>query len=56
MESRSNREYWYRRLVPWKDFEIPMPGPEAIVGFFVVLAVSSALHVFVLWFCSLFRR
>jgi hypothetical protein len=49
------REDWYPRLAPWKNWEIPVPGKEAVVGFFAILAVSLALHLFVLWMCSLFR-
>ena len=49
------RDDWFPRLVPWRDFEIPRPGREAVIGFFAVLAVSLVLHGFVLWLCALFR-
>ena len=47
---------WFPKLVPWKNWEIPKPGAESLVGFGVVMAVSLLLHGFVLWLCSLFRH
>ena len=55
MDERSNKDYWYPKLVSWSNWEIPVPGKEAVVGFFLVLAVSFLLHLFVLWLCSRFR-
>ena len=46
---------WFPKLVNWENFEIPVPGREAVLGFFAVLAVSLILHLGVLWLCSLFR-
>ena len=50
-----DREDWYPRLVSWKNWEIPVPGKEAVIGFLIVLAASLALHLFVIWMCSWFR-
>jgi hypothetical protein len=50
-----NNGDWYPRLVSWKNWEIPRPGTEAIVGFFIVLAVSLGLHLGVIFLCTLFR-
>lgn len=55
MRSKKEAENWYPKLVPWKNWEIPVPSQEAVVGFAAVLGVSLALHLFVLWLCSLFR-
>ncbi len=45
----------YRKLIDHPDWEIPVPGREAVVGFVVVFAVSLLLHVFVIWLSQLFR-
>lgn len=56
MREERNSEVGYCKLVQWRNWEIPRPGREAVVGFFVVLAASLALHGFVLWMCSWFRQ
>jgi len=45
----------YRRLVGWKNWEIPRPGKEAVVGFVCVLAVSLLLHLGLVLLCKLFQ-
>ncbi len=47
---------WFPKLLNWRDVEIPKPSREAVVGFFVVLAVSLILHLSILWLCSLFTK
>ena len=47
---------WYPRLVKWKNWEIPRPGKEAVVGFCIVMAASLGLHFFVVLLCVLFQR
>ena len=41
----------YRKLVDWKNLEVPRPGKEAIVGFAITLAAYLLLHFSVLWLC-----
>jgi len=53
--SEGNEEE-YPKLVHWPNWEVPAPGKEAIIGFFVTLAISLALHGFLLWLSSLFRQ
>jgi len=55
MKQRFDSQDWYPRLVNCRNWEIPVPGPQAVIGFFVVLGVSLMLYFFVLWLCSLFR-
>ena len=45
----------YPKLVHAKNWEIPRPGREAVIGFFAVFGVCLALHGFILWICYLFR-
>lgn len=49
------RDQWYPRLVRWKNWEIPRPGKEAIVGALIVAGVSLTLHMIVLFICRTFR-
>jgi hypothetical protein len=56
MPPKRDERTWFPKLVNWENFEIPVPGREAVVGFFAVLAASLLLHVGVLWVCSLFGR
>lgn len=49
------REDWYPRLVTWKNWEIQTPSQESVVGFFIVLAISLALHGTVLLICRIFK-
>jgi hypothetical protein len=56
MKKERNNEVWYPRLVEWRNWEIPRPGREAVIGFFVVLTVSLGLHGFVLWMCAWLRH
>ena len=49
-------ERWYPKLIRSPNWEVPVPGREAVVGFFVVLAASLLLHLSVVWICSLFRE
>ena len=56
MKTERDNQIWYPRLVDWRNWEIPRPGREAVVGFFVVLAASLVLHAFLLWICSSFRH
>lgn len=44
----------YPRLFRWRNWEVPRPGKEAVVGFFIVLAAAIALHFTVLLICHLF--
>jgi len=46
----------YRRLVSWRDWEIPVPDREAAVGFLVFLGISCLLHGILLVLCWLMRR
>jgi len=46
----------YRRLVSWRDWEIPVPDREATVGFLVFLGISCLLHGILLVLCWLMRR
>ena len=55
MHSGRDANDWYPKLVRWKNWEVPVPDQEAVVGFLVVMGISLALHFFVLWLCSLFR-
>ena len=55
MTAEEKSKLWYPKLVPWRNWEIPVPGREAVVGFFVVLCVCLGLHFFVLWLCQWFR-
>jgi hypothetical protein len=41
----------YRKLVEWRNIEVPRPGKEAIVGFAITLAACVLLHFSVLWLC-----
>jgi len=41
----------YKRLVNWKNWEIPVPDKEAVVGFFTFLGISLALHFMLLGLC-----
>lgn len=43
------------RLTGWRNWEIPRPGKEALLGFLIVFAVSLGLHFVVLWLCAVFR-
>jgi hypothetical protein len=49
-------EPYYRKLIPLKSLEIPVPGKQAIIGFFVFLGICLGLHLFVLWLCSRLAR
>ena len=55
MSPEEKKLYWYPRLVEWRYWEFPVPGREAVAGFFIVLIASLALHLFVLWMCSWFK-
>ena len=55
MRDERDSDLWYPKLVPWKYWEIPRPGKEAVVGFLIVLGVSLGVHGFVLWLCAWFR-
>jgi hypothetical protein len=46
----------YRRLVSWRDWEIPVPDREARLGFLCFLAISTLLHGLLLGLCWLIRR
>lgn len=52
---RTSRTDWYPRLVDWENWEIPVPGREAVIGFLAFLAGSLLLHFLVIWICSWFR-
>ncbi len=45
----------YPRLIASRSWEIPRPGREAVIGFFVVGAVSLLLHGAVIWLCEWLR-
>lgn len=45
----------FPRLVRWRNWEIPRPGKEAVVGFFIVLGAAFVLHFAVLLICRFFR-
>ena len=46
----------YRRLVSWRDWEIPVPDKEATAGFLAFLGISTLLHLTVLGICWYLRR
>ncbi|MCI0723834.1 MAG: sodium:solute symporter family protein [Acidobacteria bacterium] len=41
----------YKKLVNWRDWEIPVPDKEAVAGFFAFLGISLALHFMLLGLC-----
>lgn len=45
----------YRRLVDWKNWEIPVPEKEARVGFGVFLGISLFLHSLLVGLCWFLR-
>jgi hypothetical protein len=45
----------YRKLFGGRNWEVPVPSRETVIGFLAVLAVSLALHGLVLWLCALLR-
>ena len=45
----------YRKLVSWRNWEIPVPDREAIVGFFIFVGISCLLHGMLLGLCWLMR-
>jgi hypothetical protein len=46
----------YRRLVSWRNWEIPVPDREATLGFLCFLGISSLLHGLLLLLCWWIRR
>ena len=45
----------YRRLVPWRDWEIPVPDRQAFLGALVFLGISTLLHLTLLGICWYIR-
>jgi len=56
MKTDTNGKGSYRKLIAWRNFEVPVPGKEAIVGFSVVLIVCLLLYLAVFWLCSMLAR
>lgn len=45
----------FPRIVRHKDWEIPVPGKEAVVGFLVFVPTSGLLHVSLIVLCDWLR-
>jgi len=45
----------YERLFEARNWEVPAPSRQTVLGFLAVLAVSLALHGLLLWVCALLR-
>jgi hypothetical protein len=46
----------YRKLVEWREWEIPVPDREAVGGFVAFLGISLFLHLGLLAICWFIRR
>jgi hypothetical protein len=42
----------YKKLVQWKNIEVPRPGRDAILGFCITFGACLLLHFALLWLCS----
>ena len=45
----------YPKLFAGRNWEVPVPSRETVMGFLAVLGVSLALHGLVLWLCAVLR-
>jgi hypothetical protein len=52
----TDRRLPYRRLVSWKDWEIPVPDGEAVKGALAFLGISSLLHLALVGLCWFIRQ
>jgi hypothetical protein len=53
-DPRTGGEF-YRRLVRHREWELPRPGAEAVVGFLVACGVSALLHGGLMAICAWLR-